>query len=278
MLRLCKMVHFFILLLLVSTIRLSPVFAHAGHNRLLGIWSEPALEDGKCGAETLEISETGKEYFVDARSDDLVCSWKGVRQIAQDNTEIGRFDAYKVIEQCHHAKSPNNKTFSSAGIVHAITTADSHEDLYIGSLIGDYSGLYRRCIQDPPSDAQLLTPFVGIWSDSKKGCKLYKNGTLDKRDIHYARCFGILEISSRGLDWLYSTGSTNWCSFVPGSARIRGNGVIVPVVCGSDTRVSPNPGNYLVTFMRVVSRLRIRYQHVDYPSSATDYTKVKCTP
>lgn len=142
-----NIVLFLIVMPLISGLQLSDSRGDALPNKLLGIWSEPASEYGKCGEKILEIWRDETKYLISGRSGDWVCSWRGVRKVASETSTEGRVDAYSVKEECHYVETPTDESPGSAVILHILRKGDSYEDLYIGSPKGAYSGLYRRCMK-----------------------------------------------------------------------------------------------------------------------------------
>lgn len=86
------------------------------------------------------------------------------------------------------------------------------------------------CVTACPVQAQLsdLVPFTGIWAESAKGCDLLTSGELSKMPRSKSSNFGAIEISTRGVEWLYSAAS---CSFDGGRQSKQGPTIIIPATC-----------------------------------------------
>jgi hypothetical protein len=113
----------------------------------------------------------------------------------------------------------------------------------------------------------LLTPFVGVWSDSKTGCRLLTQGRLDKMSTAEASRFGVVEISMKGIDWLYNSGTTQ-CEFKAGEPKMAGHKVLVPAICsykGEDTPES-------ISLTRTAIKLDLHFANGFWRGG----TKIKC--
>jgi hypothetical protein len=72
-------------------------------------------------------------------------------------------------------------------------------------------------------------PFVGVWSDSVKGCRLMKQGALDRMSTAEAsRYGGFVEITTQGFSLLYTSG-TGECEF---TTPYKGKVVAPPLPSG----------------------------------------------
>ncbi len=127
------------------------------------------------------------------------------------------------------------------------------------------------------STTVLLAPFVGIWSNTEEGCKKLKQGALDKMDTHHATQFGIVEVTTKGVDWIYTSGGMARCSFAQGKTTTNGKQIIAPVFC--DEAEDDNNGE---THMNIVfSIISSTAMHMQYIGTDEDfhsdyYTKVRC--
>ena len=119
------------------------------------------------------------------------------------------------------------------------------------------------------STARLLAPFVGIWSNTEMGCQLLKQGKLDKMDTAHATRFGILEISTNGLDWIYSSGSFARCAFIQGETKVVGKQIIAPACC--DCAGDSSTANERIFIASAGSKMEILYEFRSWSA-----TKIRC--
>ena len=84
------------------------------------------------------------------------------------------------------------------------------------------------------ASAQLTTlppQFVGVWSNSAKGCRLMKQGALDRMSTAEASRYGVIEVTTRGFQLLYSSG-TGECEFTtPYEGEVVGGKVTLKAAC-----------------------------------------------
>jgi hypothetical protein len=146
------MFRYFVVVPLVAALSVSTAWSDELPRKLLGIWSEPASGDNKCGDETLEITKARGKNEVTGRSGDWVCSWTGARMVAGEGFTsritgaTSQFVAYSVKTQCE--KVDEGKDNSGIAIIVYIppsNTNDTTEELYIHSAADAYPGGYRRC-------------------------------------------------------------------------------------------------------------------------------------
>jgi hypothetical protein len=125
------------------------------------------------------------------------------------------------------------------------------------------------------STTTLLAPFVGIWSNSQDGCKKLKQGILDEMITVEASQFGIVEITTAGIDSLYSSGSMSRCSFAQGKTRKSGEKIIAPAFCVDDDRNSEPTVNLI--FSPISStKIQMQYGAVGEDFKSDYYIKVLC--
>lgn len=85
----------------------------------------------------------------------------------------------------------------------------------------------------PPSRSEqisLLAQFSGVWVDTNRACKLLRQGELDRMSSADASAFNVIEISTKGIEWLYSSGTAE-CSFNRSEATMLAHHVAVPAIC-----------------------------------------------
>jgi hypothetical protein len=131
------------------------------------------------------------------------------------------------------------------------------------------------------STTTLLAPFVGIWSNTQEGCKMLKQGALDKMDIHHATQFGIVEVSTKGVDWIYTSGGVARCSFAQDKTRADGKQIIAPIFCAaSDGDMRDGDTNSEPHMNMVFSAISTTAMHMQYiaddGNKSEYYTKVRC--
>jgi hypothetical protein len=127
------------------------------------------------------------------------------------------------------------------------------------------------------STTRLLAPFVGIWSNTQEGCKKLKQGTLDKMDTHHATQFGIVEVTTSGVDWIYTSGGMARCSFAQGKTRTNGKQIIAPVFCdGAEDDNNSEPRMNIVFSTISSTAMHTQYVATDEDFQSDYYTKVRC--
>ena len=114
-----------------------------------------------------------------------------------------------------------------------------------------------------------IAPFVGIWSNTQEGCKKLIDGELDKMDTVHSTYFGILEVSTVGIDYLYSSGGFARCSFRLEEIKKEGKRVIAPVFCESGGEDEKSPPH-----MIVFTPISPTAMHIDFEGAHG--TKVRC--
>lgn len=81
----------------------------------------------------------------------------------------------------------------------------------------------------PAQPAGRMAQFVGVWSGSAKGCRLWKQGALDGRPRAEASGYGLTEVTTRGFELLYSAGE---CHFnLPLEGKVLGRKVNLKATC-----------------------------------------------
>jgi hypothetical protein len=128
------------------------------------------------------------------------------------------------------------------------------------------------------STTRLLAPFVGIWSNTQEGCKKLKQGALDKMDTHHATQFGIVEVTTSGVDWIYTSGGLARCSFAQGKTRTNGKQIIAPVYCDGGAEDDNNSETRMNIVFSTISSTAMHMQYVatDEDFQSDYYTKVRC--
>lgn len=118
-----------------------------------------------------------------------------------------------------------------------------------------------------PAQANLLSPFAGVWSDSAHGCRLLAEGKLDDMSTAQASRLGIIKISRKGIDWPYNSGTTQ-CVFAAGKAKATAQGVGGPAECDYKGQAMKE----YISLARAASKLNLRFAKGFY----RDGEKVKC--
>jgi hypothetical protein len=90
------------------------------------------------------------------------------------------------------------------------------------------------CAANPASalaQPNLLSQFVGTWSQNESACGLLQSGQIDRMSTADASNLGVIEISNTEINWPYNSGTTQ-CKFQSQSAaETAGGAVRVAAVC-----------------------------------------------
>ena len=81
----------------------------------------------------------------------------------------------------------------------------------------------------PAQPTGRMAQFVGVWSHSATGCRLWKQGALGRMSRAEASRYGVIEVTTRGFEALHSTLD---CQFMtPLEGKVVGRKVNLKATC-----------------------------------------------
>jgi tetratricopeptide (TPR) repeat protein len=245
-----------------EAIRLDPKYAAADNNRgnayrakgdldrAIADYNEAIRLDPKFA---LAYNNRGNAYWDKGDLDRAIADYNAIRldskyALAYNNRGI----AYRAKGDLDHAIADYNEAIR----------IDPHDTLAQQNRELAYQAAGRKTGAAVSSSAlaqtSLLSQFVGIWSENANGCRFLQNKQIDRMSTAEASRFGVIEISNKGIVWLYNSGTTE-CEFQSQSeAKIVERRVRVPAVCnykGEETKESIFLGNI------TSSKLELQFEH-----------------